>query len=72
MSPVLSVVIAIAAVLLVGNLLIIGHELGHYAAARAVGVTHGASSSVSGRRWHNGWTIAARNGASRSSRSGAT
>lgn len=39
MPPVLSVVIAIAAVLLVGNLLIIGHELGHYAAARAVGVT---------------------------------
>lgn len=39
MPPILSVVISIAAVLLVGNLLIVGHELGHYAAARCVGVT---------------------------------
>lgn len=39
MSSVLSAVVSIAAILLIGNLLIVAHELGHYGAARTVGVT---------------------------------
>lgn len=38
MSPILSAVIAIAAILLIANLLIVAHELGHYVTARALGI----------------------------------
>ena len=39
MPQLLSVIVSIAAILMVGNLLLISHELGHYLAARAVGLT---------------------------------
>jgi regulator of sigma E protease len=35
----LSAIVSIAAILMVGNLLLISHEMGHYLAARAVGLT---------------------------------
>lgn len=38
MPQALTIVVAIAAVLLIGNLLILSHELGHYAAARSLGL----------------------------------
>ena len=39
MPQLFSVVVSIAATLMVGNLLLISHELGHYLAARGVGLT---------------------------------
>lgn len=39
MSQLFSVIISIAAILMVGNLLLISHEMGHYLAARAAGLT---------------------------------
>lgn len=39
MPQVFSVIVSIAAILMIGNLLLISHELGHYLAARAVGLT---------------------------------
>ena len=39
MPPLLSAVVSLASVLIIGNLLILAHELGHYGAARALGVT---------------------------------
>lgn len=39
MPQLASVVVSIAAILMVGNLLLISHELGHYLAARAAGLT---------------------------------
>ena len=39
MSPLTQAVVSIAAVLLIGNALILAHELGHYGTARLLGVT---------------------------------
>ena len=39
MTGILSVAVAIASILLIGNALIVAHELGHYLAARAAGIT---------------------------------
>ena len=39
MSPLMQAVVSIAAVLLIGNALILAHELGHYGTARLLGVT---------------------------------
>ena len=39
MPELFSVIVSIAAILMVGNLLVISHELGHYLAARTVGLT---------------------------------
>ena len=40
MSSILSAAVSLASVLIIGNLLILAHELGHYgAAARALGIT---------------------------------
>lgn len=38
MPQVIAVVVSIAAILVIGNLLILSHELGHYAAARSLGL----------------------------------
>ena len=38
MPQAFTIVVSIAAILLIGNLLIVSHELGHYAAARSVGL----------------------------------
>jgi regulator of sigma E protease len=38
MTQAFSIVVSIAAILMVGNLLILAHELGHYTAARSVGL----------------------------------
>ena len=39
MSPLTQAVVSIAAVLLIGNALILAHELGHYGTARLLGLT---------------------------------
>ena len=39
MSPIFSAAVSLASVLMIGNLLIIAHELGHYGVARALGMT---------------------------------
>ena len=65
MSPFTQAVVSIAAVLLIGNILIVAHELGHYGTARLLGLnakrfTIGIGPTLFRRRDARGteWTLA--------------